>query len=97
LLVSRGCVVGELVVHLSSAFVLFLLIFVVAVFFWRKIYFSLFTEWSANTVIETVTLLAACKIRNPFTQFEHVLIDFVNRLYHTDSTSTHSYSMLPTQ
>jgi len=42
-------------------------------------------------------LLAACEIQNPFTQSKHVLINSVNRLYLTVSTSTHSYSMLPTQ
>ena len=46
---------------------------------------------------ETLTLLAACEIQNPFTQSKHVLTNSANRLYLTVSTSTHSYSMLPTQ
>ena len=44
-----------------------------------------------------MTVLAACKILNPFTQFEHELINFGNRLYLTVSTSTHSYFQLPAQ
>ena len=43
-----------------------------------------------SLIEETMTLLAACEIRNPFTQSKHVLINSVNRLYLTVSTSTHS-------
>ena len=47
-----------------------------------------------SLIDETMTLSAACRIRNPFTQFEHVLINIVNHLYLTVSTSTHSYFQL---
>jgi len=44
--------------------------------------------WSSPR--HSMTLLAACEIENPFTQSKHVLINSVNRLYITVSTSIHS-------
>jgi len=54
-----------------------------AKFFKRHILASSLAQYytAYSLIDETMTLLAACKIQNSFTQFEHVLISFVNRLY----------------
>ena len=62
---------------------------------WRKSFRDTFSPAAQyctaySLIDETMTLLAACNIRNSFTQFKRLLINFVHSLYLTVSTITHT-------